>query len=126
MYDFNEWRCIAREVVRAGGLIRKAAVYLRTNYEGFETIRPGTVRRLLDKPNFRLLLKEQEALLAAARAEGELETEKVRARAAAGGKNSVRQAAAEIIRQLREAAKDGRDPKSLGVLLDYLEFANRI
>ena len=126
MYDLSQRRCVAREVARAGGILRKAVVNLRRNYESFDNLSVKTVRRMLDRPYFQRLFQEQEELLTKALAESELEAEISRARVAVTGKSVARQAALDSIRQLRASDSNTPSPASLKVLLNYLEFLNRL
>ena len=126
MYDLNDWRCIAREIARSGGHIARAAFYLRTHYEGFDSIRHRTIRRLFKKSFVQALHGQQEQMLDKVMLEGEAEVEKARAKVQATSKSPVRQTVAETARRIGDAVKEGRDPKALQVLLDYLQFQNRI
>ena len=126
MYSLEQWRCVAREVARSGGVVDQAARNLRSNYETFGAIGATTIRRVLNKPFFQRLRQEQEEMLAKVRADTELLAEKARAAANTCDKNTVRQATAEAVRHLRELDPQSRDARSLRVLLEYLKFLSHV
>ena len=129
MYTLDQYRCIARELARTGGIVTQAARNLRQDYDSFPRISSPTVRRIMKLDVFQEILKEQDELLVKAAPEGELEAEKRRAREETTGKRQARAIAKMVSRGLtglREAKKETcvlKLPKEdTELLLRYLHF----
>jgi hypothetical protein len=131
MYTRPQCRMIAREVLRAGRVLTRAAKALREDYESFPAITHATIRRLMRKPYFPEILREQEEILAKAIPEGESAAERSRARLEAGGGQLSRKIVLAAVRRIRDGAFDAEDNrelkfKQLSLLLGFIKESSAL
>jgi hypothetical protein len=107
MYNLSQYRCIAREFVRAGGVFAHCAAALRENYETFPNIGELTIKRISRKAVFQPMLAEQEAILKMSKEDAELQAETIRASAEARGIQVLCNRTLKAIRG--QGLRDGKD-----------------
>lgn len=127
MYTPSQQRLIARELARTGGHVEPALEVLRLQYDTLDNLSEGTIRNLLLKKEFRVMVREQEKLLSRAQKQGDLEAERVRARGEAFGKDKLRLMAADVIAMLhKRLCKEPGNLEVMEMLRKYLDLHQQL
>jgi len=106
MYTFSQYRCIARELVRANGIVAHCVDSLNRNYESFDGITDRTVVRISKTPKFQDLMVEQAQVLKDSQLLSERQVEEERARESAKGVSTVKR---ELLQGIRDAIDQRQD-----------------